>query len=225
MHFSTTKFSPYIWIYSIPFYPKSISSSLKTMIALIPRPRIHFSIDSRSLHWVAKARPATCHGWCHSFYLRSPQMMFPSVLHISEAAGIDGILHPASWHTVIWVEKMWRIQSKPLSGSCNNRNNQHMNILAPQAPATLLTRPCQLHVVIAPSLSIPQCSLPWALLYKSHHQRCSLACMTFSSLSKVALSTQVGRFADTSDQQVFSRWRLYLAKWRIYLLIGPLVPL
>ena len=224
MHFRTTKLSPYIWIYSIPFYPKSIYSSLKTMAAWIPRPRIHFSIDSRSRSRVSKARPAAYRGWCHSFYLRSPQMMFPSVLRISEAAGIDGILHPAFWHIVFWVEKMWRIQSEPPSGRCNNRNNQHMNLLALRAPATLLTRPCQLQAVIAPSLSLPQCPLPSASLYKSHHQHCSLACMTFS-LSKVAMSTQAGGFAGTSDQEVFSRWRLYLAKWRIYLLIDPSVPL
>lgn len=149
-------FSPYIWIFSIPFYPKSISSSLKTMAALIPRPRTHLRTDSRSRSRVVKARPATCHGWCHSFYLTSPQMMFPSVPHISEAAGIDGILHPASWHIVFWVEKTWKIQSEPLSGRCNNRNHRHRNLLAPRAPAMLLTRPCQLHVLQAsPSLSVP----------------------------------------------------------------------
>ena len=218
MHFSTTKFSPYIWIYSIPFYPKSISSSLRTTAALIPRPRMHFSIESRSRSRVAKTRPAVSHGRCYFFYLRLPQMMFPSVLHISEAAGIDGILHPASWYTVFWVKKMWRIQSEPPSDRCKNRNNQHMNLLAPRAPATLLTRPCHLHVVIAPSFPLLQCPLFSASLYKSHHQCCSLACMTFFSLSKVTLSTQVGRFAGSSDQQAFARCRLYLAKWRINLL-------
>lgn len=157
MHFSTTKLSPYVWIYSVPFCPKGISSPLKTTAALIPRPRIHFSNDSRSR--VAKARPATCQGWCHS-YLRSPLVMFPSVLPISEAAGIDGFLHPASWHTVLWMEKPWRIQSEPPSGRCNNRNNQHMNLLASRAPATLVTRQdlarsMRSLLQASPSLSVP----------------------------------------------------------------------
>lgn len=77
----------------------------------------------------------------------------------------------------------------------------------------------------APSLSLPQCPLPSASLHKSHHRRCSLACTTCSSLSEVASSAQVGRFTGARDQQVFSRWRLYLAKWRIYLSIDSLVPL
>lgn len=62
----------------------------------------------------------------------------------SEAAGIGGILYPASWYTVFCGEKMWRIQSEPPSSRCHKRNNQHMHLLATRAPVTLLTRSCQL---------------------------------------------------------------------------------
>lgn len=99
-----------------------------------------------------------------------------------------------------------------------------MHIIAPKVPVIHLTRPCQLYVVIATSLSLHLCPFLSASLYKCHYQRCSLDYMIFSSLSKIALATQVGSFTGMSDQQDLSRWKLYV-KWRIYLLIDPLLSL
>lgn len=151
-------------------------------------------------------------------YFTSPQMMFPSILHISEATGTDDMHHPASWHTVFWVGKCGECSKSLLLTYATTEIIQHRNLLfllsTWTSPDKILPASCD-----HSSLPLP----PWASLYRFHHQCCSLPYTTFSSLSKVS-SSQVGRFTGTSDQEV-SRWRLYLAKWEIYQLIDRLIPL
>lgn len=189
----------------------------------MPRSRIHFGIDSRSSCPVAKARPATYHSWCHDFYLRSPQMMLPSVLHISEAEGIGSILHLASWHIVFWVEKMWVGDSVRASfwQMRQQKEPAQESSCTCSTPDKTLPAPCGHCSKTLP----PSASPPFSVTLQVPSPTLLTGFRTFSSLSNAASSTQVGRFTGASDQQVFSRWRLYLAKWRIHLLMDPLVPL
>lgn len=113
-------------------------------------------------------------------------------------------------YSILDGKKPWRILSEPPSGRCDSRNNQHMNILAPWAPVTLLTRPASSTWSLP--FSIPP---PSASFCTSRHQRCSSSRTTFSSLSKLCslLSLEDSQATVTNTSSPDGGFTCWLTLW------------